>query len=134
MKTNTRKSLIAVAAGVLAIILVTTVVDVVLHLVGVYPSVGQPLSDALAVVASAYRLAISVGGAYLAAWLAPERPLRHAVMLGWVGVVLGLVGLVATWSADLGPRWYPVSLVVLALPQCWLGGKLYELRSRRVTA
>ena len=37
-----------------------------------------------------------------------------------------LVGAVATWNAGLGPHWYPIALVVLALPQAWLGGKLYE--------
>ncbi|HUK20594.1 MAG TPA: hypothetical protein VLV45_03450 [Gemmatimonadales bacterium] len=48
-------------------------------------------------------------------------------LLGYIGVVLGLVGLAATWNKGLGPRWYPLALVVLAVPQCWLGGKLYEL-------
>jgi len=26
--------------------------------------------------------------------------------------------------AEFGPRWYPVALVVLAMPQSWLGGQL----------
>jgi hypothetical protein len=29
---------------------------------------------------------------------------------------------------DLGPRWYPIALVVLAIPQCWIGGRLYEMQ------
>ena len=52
--------------------------------------------------------------------------MRHALSLGWVGVALGLVGLVAKWNLGLGPRWYPVALAVLALPQCWAGGKIQE--------
>jgi hypothetical protein len=36
---------------------------------------------------------------------------------------------VATWNMGLGPRWYPIALVVLAIPQCWAGGKIYELQS-----
>lgn len=52
---------------------------------------------------------------------------------GVVGVVLGLIGVFATWNAGLGPRWYPVSLAVLARPQCWLGGKLYERRRHSAT-
>ena len=47
-----------------------------------------------------------------------------------VGVVLGLVGLVATWNLDLGPRWYPIALVVLVIPQCWAGGKIYEMSAQ----
>ena len=80
-------------------------------------------------LAISYRVIISVGGAWLTARLAPEKPLKHAMILGYVGVVLGLVGLVATWNLGLGPRWYPVALVVLAIPQCWAGGKIYEMQA-----
>jgi hypothetical protein len=52
------------------------------------------------------------------------------MILGYVGIVLGLVGVVATWNLGLGPRWYPLSLVVLAVPQCWAGGRLFEMRRR----
>jgi hypothetical protein len=53
------------------------------------------------------------------------------MILGYVGIGLGLIGVVATWNMGLGPRWYPIALVVLALPQCWVGGKIYEMRSSR---
>ena len=129
MQTNTKKSIGAVVAGVVTIIVATTAVDIALHAAGVFPPMDQPLTDSLAVVASSYRLLISIGGAYLTARLAPNRPLYHAVLLGCVGTVLGLIGAIATWNLGLGPRWYPVSLVVLALPQCWVGGKLYEMRA-----
>jgi len=55
--------------------------------------------------------------------------MKHAMILGYVGVVLGLVGAVATWNMDLGPRWYPVLLTVLAIPQCWAGARIYERQS-----
>jgi hypothetical protein len=128
MKKNLWKSVWAVLAGVLGIILATTLVDIVLHLAGVYPPGGK-LDDGLALVASSYRLIIGIAGGYLTAKLAPDRPLWHALILGWVGVALGLAGVVATWNMDLGPRWYPISLAVLAVPQCWLGGRL---RARQV--
>ena len=126
------KSIWPVVAGVLVIVGVTTLVDAVLHVVRVYPPMDQPIDDRLAVLATAYRIVISVGGAWLTARLAPERPLQHALFLGGVGVVLGTIGLLATWNLGLGPRWYPVALVVLAIPQCWMGGWLYErLAGRR---
>jgi hypothetical protein len=125
-----RRSVWAVAAGVLAIVAVTTVVDIVLHLVEVFPPLDQPIDDRLAMLATAYRVLISVGGAWLTARLAPDRTMRHALILGYVGIVLGTIGLVATWNLGLGPRWYPIALVVLAVPQCWAGGKLFE-RSHR---
>ena len=130
MKKETKQSIWAVVAGVLTIIVVTTLVDLGLHVVHVYPAMNEPLTDALALLASSYRLVIGIAGAYLTARLAPDRPMRHAMILGYVGVVLGLIGLAATWNAGLGPRWYPVSLVVLAIPQCWLGGKFFALRPR----
>jgi hypothetical protein len=125
-----RKSIWAVVAGVLVIIVVTTLVDIALHLAGIFPPLGQPINDVLALLATSYRVVISIGGAWLTARLAPERPMKHAVILGVVGTVLGIVGVVTTWNLGLGPRWYPIALAVLALPQCWAGGKLYELQSR----
>ena len=124
------RSVWAVVAGVLVVLVVTTVVDIVLHLTGVYPPAGRPLSDALSALATSYRIVIGVAGAWLTARLAPHKPMKHAMILGLVGVVLGLVGVVATWNLGLGPRWYPILLVVLAIPQCWAGGRLYEMQSR----
>jgi len=126
-----KKSIWAVVAGVLVIIVVTTLVDIVLHATRVFPPMDQPINDALALLATSYRIVISIGGAWVTARLAPEKPMKHAMILGVVGVVLGLVGVVATWKLGLGPRWYPISLAVLAIPQCWVGGKLYEMQSRR---
>ncbi|MDB6165654.1 MAG: hypothetical protein JWQ83_794 [Lacunisphaera sp.] len=126
------KSIWAVVAGVLTIIIVTTLIDIVLHLAHVFPPMDQPINDALALLASSYRLVIGIAGACLTARLAPDRPMRHAMILGYVGVVLGLIGVVTTWHLGLGPHWYPISLAVLAIPQCWAGGRLYErnLRAR----
>jgi hypothetical protein len=122
----TWKSAWAVIAGVLFIIIVTTVVDIVLHLTRTFLPMDQPIDDTLALLATSYRIVISIAGAWLTARLAPNRPMRHAMILGYVGTALGLVGLVATWNLGLGPRWYPIALVVLAIPQCWAGGRIYE--------
>lgn len=124
-----KKSIWAVVAGLLVIIGVTTLVDILLHMTGVFPGVDQPIDDALALLATSYRIVISIGGAWLTARLAPDRPMKHAMTLGYVGLVLGLVGVVATWNLGLGPRWYPIALAVLAIPQCWVGGKIYEMQS-----
>ena len=124
-----RKSIWAVVAGVLFIIIVTTLVDILLHAVSVFPPMDQPINDRLAVLATAYRIVISIAGAWLPARLAPGHPMKHAMILGCVGTVLGLIGVVATWNLALGPRWYPIALAVLAIPQCWAGGRIYEAQS-----
>ena len=124
-----KRSILAVLAGLLFILVVTTLVDIALHRAGVFPPMKQPISDGLALLATSYRIVISVAGAWLTARLAPDKPMKHALILGGIGVVLGLVGVVATWDMGLGPRWYPILLVVLALPQCWAGAKIYELQT-----
>jgi len=124
------KSIWAIAAGVIFIVVVSTLADAVLHAVGVYPPWDQPINDKLSLLATSYRFAISVAGAWLTARLAPSDPMKHAMILGYVGTLMGLVGVVATWNMGMGPRWYPIALAVLAIPQCWAGGKIYVLQHR----
>ena len=126
-----KRSVWAVVAGVLFVIGVTTGVDIVLHATNALPPWGEPMDDATSVLALSYRIVISVAGAWLTARLAPASPMKHAMALGLVGVVLASLGAAATWNLDLGPRWYPVSLIVLAIPQCWAGGWIYESRLGR---
>jgi len=121
------KSIWAIAAGVIFIVVVSTLADAVFHAFGVYPPWDQPIDDKLAVLATSYRTVISVAGAWLTARLAPSKPMEHAMILGFVGMVMGTIGVVVTWNMGMGPRWYPIALAALAVPQCWLGGKLYEV-------
>jgi uncharacterized membrane protein len=112
----------AVLAGLLAIFAITTVTDIVLHATGIFPPWGQPMSSALFLVALAYRIVYGVLGCYIAARLAPDRPMRHAVALGVVGVVLSTAGAVAMWEA--GPAWYSLAVIGISIPCAWVGGKL----------
>ena len=125
------KSIRAVVAGVIVILVVTTLVDIVLHAAGIFPPTGQPLNDALSILALSYRIVIGIAGAWLTASLAPGKPMKHAMILGCVGVVLALAGVIATWNMGLGPRWYPISLVVFAIPQSWAGGRICEMQTGR---
>ena len=92
------------------------------------------MSDGLYVWATIYRVVFTVLGAYLTATLAPRQPMLHALALGVVGLLVSTVGAAATWNTGsaFGPRWYPVLLVVTALPCVWLGGML-RTRLRRAT-
>lgn len=120
-----KRSIIAVVSGIAFIVVASTLVDILLHAVHIYRPWGEPLSQAEAVLATSYRVVISILGAALTAWLAPRAPLRHALYLGVVGTLLGLVALAATWGNGLAPAWYPIALVLLAFPQCWAGGHLF---------
>jgi hypothetical protein len=123
---RTLRSVGAVLAGFLAIIIITTATDMALHVTGVFAPEGQPMSNALWLLATAYRIVYGVAGSYIAARLAPDRPMRHALALGVVGLALSILGAVLTWNLGpaFGPHWYPLALVAIAIPCAWLGGKL----------
>jgi hypothetical protein len=91
------------------------------------------MAASLFVWATTYRIVYGVFGGYIAARLAPDRPMQHTLALGVVGLVLSAAGAVATWNAgpEFGPRWYPLALVATALPCAWMGGKLRDLQLRR---
>ena len=55
----------------------------------------------------------------------------HALLGGAIGMALGTAGATATWNKGLGPHWYPLALIVTALPSAWVGGKLRELQMRK---
>ena len=120
------KSIGAVLAGLLIIVILSSAVDVVLHAAGVFPPWGQPMSDALFALATGYRIVISIGGCYIAARLAPNRPMQHAIALGIAGVVISAIGAAVTIGRgpEFGPMWYPLALVAVSLPCAWVGGRL----------
>jgi uncharacterized membrane protein len=132
MNKNIWESIGAVLAGILVGAVLSIVTDVVLHAARVFPPWDQPASNALLVLATAYRTVYSVAGSYVTARLAPNRPMLHALVLGVLGLAVSIVGTVVTWNKGpaFGPHWYPIALVVLAMPQCWAGGKLYEMQLR----
>jgi hypothetical protein len=77
-------------------------------------------------------MADGILGCYVAARLAPGRPLGHALALGVIGALLSGLGAVATWNAgpEFGPAWYPLTLVAISLPCAWAGGQIAASRRR----
>jgi uncharacterized membrane protein HdeD (DUF308 family) len=124
------RTLGAALLGILAIVLPSIATDILMRAIGLYPPLGQPVPDSFLIIATAYRTVYAIAGTYLAARLAPERPMRLALLLGAVGVVINLFGLMAAWNhqTEFGARWYPVTLTLLAMPTAWLGGRLGERR------
>jgi len=119
----------AVLLGFFAVVVLSLGTDQVLHVMEVYPPWGQPMHEpGLNLLALAYRSAYTIAGGYLAAKLAPHAPMRHVLVLGIIGLVLGTVGAIATIPMDLGPAWYPIALAVTGLPLTWLGGVLHRMR------
>jgi len=118
------RSIGALLAGFVAVVVLSLGTDFALHATGIFPALGQRMSDALFILATAYRTLYGVVGSYVTAQLAPDRPVGHALVGGLIGVALSTLGAVVTWNKDLGPHWYPLALIVTAMPTAWLGGKL----------
>ena len=106
--------------------------DMLMHMVAGFPALGQKYNDRQLMFATVYRAIYGVVSSYLTARLAPQRPMRHALAGGVLGLVLGIIGAVEAWNQveKFGPHWYPVALIVLALPCAWLGGTLYLEKQR----
>jgi hypothetical protein len=118
------QSIGALFAGFVVNVALSLGTDVVLHAVGITPALGQTQTDSQLLLATAYRTLYGVVSSYVVARLAPNRPMGHALLGGAIGMALGTVGAVATWIKGLGPHWYPLALIVTALPSAWVGGKL----------
>jgi hypothetical protein len=122
------RSIGAVLAGMFAGIILSLATDELLHLARVFPPWGDSMVgfDGPLLLATIYRTIYSIASSYITAMLAPNRPMLHALVGGVVGLVASIFGAVATWNKGpaFGPHWYPLALVVLALPSAWAGGKL----------
>ena len=129
---NVGPSIWAVVAGFLAVVILSIGTDAGLHAAGLFPGLGQRMSDGLFVLATIYRTIYGVVGSYITARLAPYKPMKHALIGGAIGMVLATIGALATWNKDLGPHWYPVVLVVGALPTAWVGARLLLMGAKRV--
>jgi hypothetical protein len=121
---NVGRSVWAVFAGFLVVVVLSIATDAVLHAAGIFPALGQRMSDGLFVLATIYRTIYAVVGSYITARLAPNKPMKHALIGGAIGMAIGVIGAVVTWNKDLGPHWYPIALVVEALPTAWVGARL----------
>ena len=131
MNKNTFKSIGTILTGFITVFVLSVVTDTVLERTGIFP----PQTDSAAyagwmlLLALIYRGIYSVAGFYLTAMLAPDRPMRHAIILGIIGTIFATLGAAANWGRSA--EWYPVLLVLVTLPCAWLGGRLAETRKSK---
>jgi hypothetical protein len=122
------RSIGAVLAGMFVGIVLSLGTDVVLYKAGVFPPWGQSMVgfDGALLLATVYRTVYGIVSSYIMARLAPNRPMQYALAGGFIGLAVSIVGAAVTWNKGpaFGPHWYPLALVVLALPGAWVGGKL----------
>ena len=135
MNKNTFKSIGALLAGFMLIVLLSIGTDLLLEATGVFPSFAEQAAHGftaqwMLLLAFLYRSVYTIAGGYVAAALAPDKPMRHAIILGSIGIIAGTLGAIVNWDKTTpATTWYPIALVVAGLPCTWLGGKI---RVRRV--
>src|SRR5215218_2263787 len=83
------RSILAVVAGFLFIGAIASGTAAALTAAGVFPPATEPITDiGLVLVETAYVAVYAIAGCWLAAFLAPDRPMRHALILGVLGLAL----------------------------------------------
>ncbi|MGH6909067.1 MAG: hypothetical protein ACREE0_08050 [Phenylobacterium sp.] len=123
------RSVLAVLAGFVAVVVLSTGADEAMYALHVFPPRAQPMeAPALFALALAYRALFGVIGSWLAARLAPSHPMRHALIVGAIGLALSLLGAIVMAGKVPGPAWYSWGLVASTLPCAWLGGVLHRTR------
>ena len=124
------RSILAIAVGFLLIGALAFGTGAALQSAGILPPAGEPLTDAGPLVLETLYVAIyAIAGCWLAARLAPDRPMRHALILGFLGLAFNVMGAVATWGQR--PAWYILLNLALVLPYAWIGGRLREQQLER---
>lgn len=120
---STLKSIGAILAGFIVVVLLSIGTDFILESLGIFPSPDQGLFITwMLMLAFAYRFIYTVLGGYATASLAPSAPMKHVRILGIIGTIAGTIGVFVGWN--LSDHWYPIALAVTAYPSTWLGGKL----------
>ena len=123
------RSIWAVAAAFLLVIPVTLGIDHILHLTGVYPPYGVPMTaPGQYLLALSYRVALGIFAAWLTARLAPWKPMKHVWIQAGIGQAIALLGIITAvlHPEKFGALWYPVVLALTVIPTAWAGGQLHR--------
>jgi len=124
------RSIGALVAGFLTCFVLAILTDVVLVMAGVLPDPKHPelYSDGLYVIIFAYTTLYSGVGGWVTARVAATKPLQHALVLGVLGMSASAFGAWANWDKATGHEWYPIALIIMAIPACYAGGWLHARR------
>lgn len=120
------RSIVAIAAGFFFIMILSFGMDAILRVAvpDAFDAAGRTDSAGMLMFSLLYVGVFAITGCYIAARLAPSHPMRHALILGGLGLILNIAGSIAMWNA--APAWYHIIAIALVMPYAWLGGWLRE--------
>jgi hypothetical protein len=93
-------------------------------LVVIFPASYSAANLGWVVLNVVYGCVFAVAGGYVTAWLAPRRPVQHALALGLIMAALSALMAVAIATMPAGPAyeaqpaWYYPVLAITVLPRC----------------
>jgi hypothetical protein len=115
----------ALLLGFVVVVILSLAADELARMLGLLPSLDQPAPEGGGLLLPfAYRSVIVVLGGYVVARFAPYAPMGHALISGVLGLVLTIGAAIAQW--DRGSHWYPIAIVLTAVPYSWLGGLIHR--------
>jgi hypothetical protein len=120
------RSIWAVVAGFLFIAVLSLGADKIMMAMAprLFTANGGTTNLAILCLMTLYVAVFATVGSYLTARLAPSHPMRHALILGALGLVVSLYATTKMWGST--PAWYNIINLVLVMPYAWLGGRLRE--------
>jgi peptidoglycan/LPS O-acetylase OafA/YrhL len=122
------RSILAVVAGFLLVVVLSVGTDKALEAAGVFPAMPADMGNGLFALATTYRAVFTVLGGILTGLLTLRADQRDVRVLAALGFLAGLAG-IAAWFATpgLGPLWYAVLIPVTGAPAALIGGQLARL-------
>jgi hypothetical protein len=120
------RSIWAVVAGFLFIAVLSFGADAIIRATAptLFNANGGTSNLAILCLTTIYVGVFATVGCYVTARLAPAHPMRHALVLGALGLAFSLIMASQTWN--MAPGWYNVLNLLLVMPYAWLGGRLRE--------
>lgn len=121
------RSLAAVLVGWIIGIELTRLTGHFMYKLGLFQPWFPYMSNGQFVWAILYRMVFLIFGSYLTARLAPEKPRKHAEVLGVLATIVTMLGTMLNWNRfpPPGPHWYMVVEVLMNIPCAWAGAKLW---------
>ncbi|HEY4127062.1 MAG TPA: hypothetical protein VGN70_03360 [Gammaproteobacteria bacterium] len=125
------RSIGAISAGLLTLVVLCVITDAVLVKLNLLPSpdAHRPHTLAFLGVVIAYCTIYTLVGGYVTARLAPIRPAAHAVMMGVAGMAMSTFGTMHNWQ--IGDGWNAITVVAEGIPLSWLGALVWTQIVRR---
>lgn len=118
------KSIGAVFAGFVLGAVLSVGVDFLMDKIGIMSMENFKQTPFLIIcIVIIYRFIFNLIGSYLTARLAPNKPMKHVIIIGVIGTVLSLLGSFAMW--DKAIPFYNIAIILISLPSAWLGGQLF---------